>query len=156
MTKIFRLFTATVLSYMLCSCHSIAGDPQGPETGLESIPEIRQTPKKESVAAYAEKVDDPINDWQFSVKLFETGKTFKYRVEMQYEEVLGADTIRLPDFGAQPQPELRKGSEKYSCVIGFLDNGNHFREYKLVSVTNGKNLSITTLKHFRVYVREER
>jgi hypothetical protein len=54
-------------------------------------------------------------------RLFETEKTFRYLLKMQFEEIKGEDTLKLPNFGIDPKPELRKGKDKYSCVIGFID-----------------------------------
>lgn len=115
-----------------------------------TIPEIRQTVKKAPIAEYREKVNDKINDWYFSVQLLETSKTFYYLIKMQYEEVKGEDTLKIPDFGIDPKPEIRKGKEPYSCIIGFLDKENKFLEYKEVSVKNGKDLKLTTINHYTV------
>jgi len=105
---------------------------------------------KQAVAEYREKVDNPMNDWSFSVQLFETPKTFHYLIKMQFEEVRGEDTLKLPDFGMEPKPEIHKGRDRYSCIIGFLDKENKFREYKEVSVKDGKDLKLTTLNHYTV------
>jgi hypothetical protein len=115
-----------------------------------TIPEFRKTVKKEPIAEYREKVNDKINDWYFSVQLLETSKTFNYLIKMQYEEVRGEDTIKIPDFGIEPKLEIRKGKEPYSCIIGFLDKENRFMEYKEVSVQNGTDLKLTTIKHYTV------
>ena len=42
----------------------------------EKVPLYRATVKAEPVAEYQEKTDNPLNDWYFSVKLYETPKTF--------------------------------------------------------------------------------
>ena len=116
----------------------------------ESIPDERKQIKKDPVASYKEKADDALNDWYFSVRLFETKKTFDYLLKMQFEEIRGEDTVRLPNLGFEPKPELRKGKDKYSCIIGFLDQQHNFREYKLVSVKNGNELKLTTLNRYSV------
>jgi len=130
-----------------CSCHSIGHGSTDGSSG--DIPEFRNEVKQEPVAELKEKINDPLNNWYFSVQLFETHKTFKYLIKMQYEEVSGEDTLTLPDFGLEPKPELQNGKDKYSCIIGFRDKENKFREYKLVSVS-GNELKITTLKHYSV------
>ncbi|MBS1600138.1 MAG: hypothetical protein JST75_18065 [Bacteroidetes bacterium] len=116
----------------------------------ETIPENRKEVKKEAVASYKEKTDNPLNDWYFSVRLFETEKTFDYVLKMQFEEIRGEDTLTLPNFGIQPKPELRKGKDKYSCIVGFIDRENKFREYKLVYVKDGTKLKLVTLNHYSV------
>jgi len=113
------------------------------------IPPYRDVIKKEPVAEYRERTDNPLNEWYFSVRLFETRKTFHYLIKLEYEEIHGQDTLKLPNFGTMPQPVIRKGPDKYSCIIGFMDKENQFREYKKVYYT-GDRLKITALKHYAV------
>jgi hypothetical protein len=128
-------------------------DDQGTESNKKPltvvIPDKRETVSKDPVAQHREKVDNPLNDWYFSVRLFETPKTFHYLVKLQFEEIDGEDTLKLPNFGTLPKPVIQKGPEQYSCIIGFMDKENKFREYKKVYVT-GNRLKITTLKHYAV------
>lgn len=119
-----------------------------------SIPEFRDTVSKAPVAQYQEKVDNPLNDWYFSVKVYETPKTFHYLLKLQYEEIDGEDTLKLPNFGTFPKPVLQKGPERYSCIVGFLDKENKFREYKKVYV-KANHLKITALKHYAVATYEQ-
>jgi hypothetical protein len=121
----------------------------------DNVPQYRKEIRKEAVAQYKEKTDNPLNDWYFSVALFETPKTFHYLLKLQFEELTGEDTLKLPDFGYQPKPLIQKGKEKYSCIIGFMDNENKFREYKLVHVDGGNRLKVTTLKHYAVATYQE-
>jgi hypothetical protein len=72
-------------------------------------------------------------------------------MKIQFEEVRGEDTIKIPDLGIEPKPVIQKGNEKYSCVVGFLDANNQFREYKLIHVENSNQLKVTTLKHYFVH-----
>ena len=81
--------------------------------------------------------------------LYETAKTFTYRVQIQYAELSITDSLQLPDLGIAPKPVLQKGKEQYACIIGFMDNKNTFREYKSVTVTDG-NVRIHTLKYYGV------
>jgi hypothetical protein len=143
------------------SCKQSPKDSSG-DQGAESntkpltikIPEFRDTVSKQPVAQHVEKVENPLNDWYFSVKLYETPKTFHYLIKLRYEEIQGEDTLKLPNFGTLPKPVIQKGSEKYSCIIGFLDKENKFREYKKVYV-KGSTLKITALKHYAVATYEE-
>ncbi|WP_315814049.1 hypothetical protein [Paraflavitalea speifideaquila] len=145
-------------------CCLIAGCGQTPQnTGHEppaivnpaaSIPPFRDTVQKAPVAEYRIKTDNPLNDWYFSVRLFETHKTFYYLIRLQFEEIEGTDTLKLPNFGIMPRPEIRKGPENYSCIIGFMDKDNQFREYKKVYVV-GERLKITALKHYAVYTYQD-
>jgi hypothetical protein len=142
---IFRAAIVTLFQLSL-ACQSRTSD----NSTNDAVPEFRQTVKKDAIAEYREKVDNSINDWYFSVSLFETPRTFHYLLKMQFEEVRGEDSLKLPDFGIEPKPEIHKGRDRYSCIIGFLDGENKFREYKEVSVKNGTELKLTTLNHYTV------
>lgn len=116
---------------------------------VAEIPEKRSAVNAKPVMVFEKPVADNLNKWKFSVKLFETNYTFKYKVEMQYQEVTGADTITFPNLGYQPRPVLKQGTDPYSCIIGFKDNNGDFKPYKLVIAENDE-LSIKTLKHYSV------
>jgi len=118
----------------------------------DNIPANRDSIRPEPVAEYSEKTDNPLNDWSFAVKLYETPKTFHYLIKLQYEEIRGEDTLKLPNFGIMPQPVIQKGPEKYSCIIGFMDKDKNFREYKKVYVKDN-TLKITAIKHYAVSTR---
>jgi len=120
----------------------------------DRIPMYRDTVHAEPVVQYNERTDNPLNDWYFSVKLYETKKTFHYLIKLQYEEIRGTDTLKLPNFGLAPKPIIQKGPEKYSCIIGFTDKEGKFREYKKIHV-KGNHLKITALKHYAVATYEE-
>src|SRR5258707_10449607 len=109
------------------------------------VPATRDIVPDTPVAQFSERTDNPLNEWYFSVKLFETKQTFDYIIKMQFEEIRGEDTLKLPNFGKLPQPLIHKGPEKYSCIIGFLDKDNQFREYKKIYV-QGDHLKITALR----------
>jgi hypothetical protein len=117
------------------------------QSPLEKVAMYRTEIKKEPVAEYEEKIKNKLNDWKFSVKLYETQKTFYYLLKMQYEEVTGEDTLKLPNLGAMPQPAIHAGNKKYSCILGFMDVQNKFNEYKVVSIEDG-NIKLTVLKHY--------
>lgn len=143
----------------MASCGPTATHPDNNKTdstqqstvvnAASSIPPFRDRVQKEPVAQYRIKTDNPLNDWYFSVRLYETRKTFYYLIRLQFEEIEGTDTLKLPNFGIAPRPEIRKGPENYSCIIGFMDKENQFREYKKVYVV-GNRLKITALKHYAV------
>ena len=118
-------------------------------SAADLIPEFRKEIKKEPITSYEEKTDNPLNDWYFKVSIFETPKTFHYLLKLQFEEINGTDTLKLPNFGTLPEPVIKKGDEKYSCIIGFLDINKKFREYKKVYVKNNV-LKITAIKHYSV------
>jgi hypothetical protein len=115
-------------------------------------PRFRKQVNREPVAEWKEKTDDPLNDFYFTVRLYETAETFRYRVTMQFEEVRGEDTLIFPDFGIPPKPSIQKGKDRFSCIIGFVDRAGDFREYKQVSVEHGQTLRISTLHRYAVVV----
>lgn len=116
----------------------------------EQLSAERAAVKKEAVASFEKKIPDDLNNWWFKVALYETPNRFSYLVHMQYQEVSGTDTIKFPNLGIEPRPQLRAGSQPYSCIIGFLDKQDSFRVYKQVSGSNADGLRITTLKHYAV------
>ncbi len=115
----------------------------------DTIPELRAKVNQKPVASYTEKLEDELNNWQLSVSLYETPKTFQYLVRMQAKEVRVSDSLTIPNFGINPQPEIRKGPEPQTCIIGFLDKQKVFREYKKVRFKDDQ-LRITTIKKYSV------
>ena len=115
----------------------------------EKVPMYRNTVNSEPVAEYKQKTENPLNDWYFSVKLYETPKTFQYVMKLKYEEMEGDDTLNLPNVGTMPKPVIQKGENKFTCIVGFIDNHDQFREYKKVYIKNDE-LKVTSLKHYSV------
>jgi hypothetical protein len=76
-------------------------------------------------------------------------------MKLQFEEVTGYDTLRLPNFGNMPKPVIQKGKDKYSCIVGFMDSEQAFREYKLVHVENSSLLKVTTLKRYSIATSQQ-
>lgn len=153
-----KIVFVVLISILAFSCASEpAKENKAPDTSAAktvvnpagNIPSERKEVKKEAVAGYRVKTDNPLNDWYFSVELFETSKTFHYVMKLEFEEITGKDTLRLPNFGKMPEPVIRKGPEQYSAIIGFLDKDKQFREYKKVYVV-GEKLKVTALKHYGV------
>lgn len=147
-----------LIAILVCSCASgPAKEKNNSDTAAaktvinpaSNIPSERKDIKTEAVASYRVKTDNPLNDWYFSVELFETSKTFHYMMKLEFEEITGKDTLRLPNFGVMPEPVIKKGPEQYSAIIGFLDKDKQFREYKKVYVV-GEKLKVTALKHYGV------
>ena len=159
MKKNIAVHFAIIISVILFSCHSNnqnnvsqtdSASKSVVNNPANTVPEFRKIVKPAHFSEYKEKTDNPLNDWYFSVKLYETEKTFNYLMKLQFEEIAGEDTLRLPNFGNVPKPVIQKGKDKYSCIIGFMDNENKFREFKLVHVENNNHLKVTSLKHYSV------
>ena len=137
-----------LLTLFACNQNSKNGkDAQGNEIANDTIALERQTVESSPVASYTEKVKDPLNDWRFSVDVYETKSTFDFLVKIKYKELDAEDNIKIPNFGITPKVEVRKGKEEQSCIVGFLDKDGVFKEYKLVQVKN-QELKISTIKHY--------
>jgi hypothetical protein len=141
---------------LLISCSENSTDTTKEKTRQKNIepakaviPTTRDSVRKNAVASYSERTDNPLNEWYFKVELFETPQTFKYLVKLQFEEIQGEDTLILPNLGTMPEPLIQKGPDKYSCILAFKDQDGEVRDYKKVYVKNN-SLKITALKHYTV------
>ncbi len=85
----------------------------------------------------------------FKVQLFEQKESLNYEVKFQYKDALGEKIFTLPNMGIMPKPELKRGADDLSCIIGFYDADSTFMEYRLVKVENG-NLVYRHLKEYQV------
>ena len=134
----------TILAVVLLfSCSNSGGSTQ-PYT------EERATVNAEPVKVYEESVGDSLNpDWKFKVELYEQKKSLQYHAKFQYKEVSGEKIFSYPNLGFMPKPELRKGSDPFSCIIGFYDADSTFMELRLVKVEN-ENLVYRHLKEYSV------
>ncbi len=151
----FFYVTVFISVFYLTACHSNSSPSTLPSDSTtnkmaDTIPLYRKTVNKEAIAEWKERTDDPLNHWFFSVQLFETPRTFQYIIRMRFEEIEGEDTLKLPNLGKAPIPLLIKGKDKYSCIVGFMDPSNTFREFKLVHVIDGNKIKLTPLKHYYV------
>ena len=148
MKKLSILFiTATILS---CN-NQESTEKEITIINNDTIPELRTVVNSKPVANFTQNTGDALNkDWAFRVRVYETSKTFRFVMKIQFEELEAVDTLIIPNLHIQPIVELQAGKEKFSCIAGFKDREQKFREYKKVSVENDQ-LKITTLKHYGVY-----
>ncbi|MCF2504205.1 hypothetical protein L0663_12510 [Dyadobacter sp. CY107] len=142
-------YCSLFLLLTLFACNQNTKNKDGQESGIvnDTIPAERKVVENSAAASYTEKVKDPLNDWRFSVDVYETKSTFDFLVKIKYKELDAEDNIKIPNFGIMPKVEVRKGKEELSCIIGFLDKSGEFKEYKLVQVKN-QELKISTIKHY--------
>ena len=128
----------------LISCNS------GTNQNLEPYTKERTTVNPAAVKVYEEDINDPLNpEWKFKVELFEQKESLKYELRFQYKEVTGEKIFSVPNMGFMPKPELKKGPEPFSCIIGFYDADSTFMELRLVKVEND-NLVYKHLKEYKV------
>ena len=136
---IISKYFSFLLFIFLCSCAE----------KKNAIPAIRKEISKNPVAAYLIPMGDPRLDRKFGAEVFETQETFKYLLVMYFDGTVQNDTLNVPNIGILPVVKIKAGNEKLSCIIGFADDKNVFREYKLLSVKNDQ-LRLTTLKKYAV------
>jgi hypothetical protein len=117
----------------------------------DTIPEARKSVSPQPVASYSEPVKDELNDWQFAVSVYETAKTFRFILRIQYKELRMSDSLPIPNFGTSPKVELRKGPEPLSCIIGFLDKKQEFKPFRKAFIKNDQ-LKLTKLASYYVGV----
>ena len=115
----------------------------------DTIPATRKSINKKAVAAYVIAMGDPKLDRKFGVEIYETPETFKYYLVMYHDGTIQNDTLTIPNFGIWPVVKVRPGKERLSCIIGFLDNRNDFKEYKML-YAKGDKLRLTILQQYGV------
>lgn len=86
---------------------------------------------------------------QFKVQLFEQKESLNYELKFSYKDASSEKIFTLPNMGIMPKPELKKGADDLSCIIGFYDADSTFMEYRLVKVENG-TLLYRHLKEYKV------
>ena len=105
----------------------------------DTIAENRVNPSPKPVATYTVPIVDGVgnaNNWKFAVNMYETAKTFEYKVNIQYKEIRSTEIIQSPNFNIAPVVGIQPGKNPLSCLIGFNDAKGNFKEYILVSVNN--------------------
>lgn len=104
-----------------------------------SILETRDNPSKKPVAAFSVPIDDGMgnaNNWKFGVNIYETKKTFEYKVNIQFKEIRATEIIQIPNFNIVPTVLIKPGKSTLDCIIGFKDTKGLFKDYYQVSVKN--------------------
>lgn len=117
----------------------------------ENIPFERTEVNPKPVKSYSETIKSFETTDEFKVRLYETKRTFKYVIKISYQQMEVEDTLRVPNFGIEPSVDIIKGdSIRPSCIIGFFDKEQKFRESKLVYF-KGNKMKVKVLKHYAVY-----
>lgn len=161
--KFMRSFIFLSLLIAFISCNNQPEKTVNPSISKDSakvvtndtILKTRKTVDPKPVASFSKKVPDELNDWKFSVNVYETKETFHYLMKMQYMELVAEDTLKIPNLGIEPEVEIKPGKGEYACIIGFLDKQNQFKEYKEVSAKDGK-LKLHILRRYAVATYQEK
>lgn len=106
-----------------------------------SISEDRTNPSKKPIATYSVPVDDGmgnLNNWKFAVNIYETSKTFAYKINIVYKEIRVNEKMQIPNMNVVPIVSIKNGHYALECIIGFDDATGKFKEYYKVSVKNDR------------------
>jgi len=83
------------------------------------------------------------------VQLFEQKKMLNYEVKFSYKDAASENFFTLPNMGIMPKPDLKKGADDLTCIIGFYDADSVFMEYRQIKVDKGM-LGYKHLKEYQV------
>jgi len=109
----------------------------------------RETINPAPVKTYQEVVQSEETTDTFNVALYETKYTFKYLIKINYKGIEASDSLRIPNLGYTPAPEIKAGAVRPSCIIGFLGDKQQFMEGNEVVFEDNK-LKFHTLKTYDV------
>ena len=159
-----RVFIVAVIMYLIsCGTNNINNNISDSNNSsnrdsiflnYENIPEERATVSTDAVKSYTETINSFATTDEFKVTLFETKETFRYLIKIQYKSLDEEDTLRIPNFGVQPSVDIKPGKARPSCIVGFYDGKNQFRESKLIYFEDDK-LKVRVLKHYAVATYRE-
>ena len=131
-----KIIFSTLLILLSIACKTASeetGSSDSVVLASENIPATRAHVNDQAVKTYTETIKSFETTDEFKVSIYETQLTFKYLLKISYKQLEVNDTLRVPNFGIQPAVELKKGDSVHpSCIIGFLDKEQKFRESKLV------------------------
>ncbi len=148
-----KLYYFLFISFLAsCSQNSDSSKDKKSDTTIisyDTIPPVRKTVSSKPVATYSMPIDDPAYHWSFAISIYETPKTFRYLMKLQYKAMFATDTLKIPNFGISPIIQIKPGKDSLSCIVGFLDKKKEFKEYKLISA-KGDKLKVTILKSYYV------
>jgi hypothetical protein len=118
-----------------------------------SVSEVREQPSKKPIATFSVPIDDGMgnaNNWKFGVNIYETAKTFEYKVQIQYKEIRATEMITIPNFGIDPVVTIKPGKSSLDCIIGFKDSNGSFKEYIQLNVKK-EQLKFKKINSYAVY-----
>ncbi len=118
-----------------------------------SVSEVREQPSKKPIATFSVPIDDGMgnaNNWKFGVNIYETAKTFEYKVQIQYKEIRATEMITIPNFGIDPVVTIKPGKSSLDCIIGFKDSNGLFKEYIQLNVKK-EQLKFKKINSYAVY-----
>lgn len=151
-SKCMRIFVLLALLAFTVGCNTPQKQAETTEKRVvvnDTIPVERTNIDPKPVATYVASVPDPLNQFKFAVKLYETPLRFRYRVAVTYKMINVKDSIDIPNFGYQPKVDVRKYENDLSCMIGFYDAKGTFMDLKKVEVVDNQ-LKMRQVKRYGV------
>jgi hypothetical protein len=153
MKQFFSILTILTTIYSCSNGTGNNGSGDSITINTNDVPVNRATVNPDAIKTYQETVKSFETTDNFKVALFETKQTFNYLISIRYKELNVTDTLHVPDFGSNPSVEIIKGdSIRPSCIIGYYDKENQFKESKLIYF-KGDKLKVKVLKYYAVYTR---
>src|SRR6266480_3382972 len=65
----------------------------------DTILTIRKEVNPNPVASFSKRIPNNLNDWYFSVNIYETKETFYYLMKLEYMEMREKDTLKIANLG---------------------------------------------------------
>lgn len=146
-----------VFSSLLCSCQNQANSESKTENAI-AIEEDRKDVQSQAIAEFDEALTETsaqkLNAFHFKAALFETKKTFVYKLKFEFETQQEESEVFYPNLGFAPQPILRKSTtEKQTIEIGFKNPKGEFMPLKNL-VADEKGLHLRTVARYTVTQKE--
>ena len=132
-----KFVIAAILAFAACKAKPETNQPYVAERAV-----VRTEPVKEYSFMSADSA-------RFIVQLLEQKKSLNYEIKFSYKDASGEKIITLPNLGIMPKPDLKKGADDLTCIVGFYDADSVFMEFRQIKVHNGM-LGYKHLKEYKV------
>ncbi|GAB2774356.1 hypothetical protein GCM10027275_16730 [Rhabdobacter roseus] len=147
-----RIPVLLFLLALVAGCNRTQKNKDTPEKRIvvnDTIPQERTHVNPKPVATYTTPVPDELNNFEFTVKLYETPLRFRYRVDVTYKMLDVKDSVDIPNFGHQPKVDVQKHEDDLACMIGFYDAEGNFMDLKKVEIVDNQ-LKMRQVKRYGV------
>jgi hypothetical protein len=137
-----RKILPVCLMFALAGCHQPSPPEQKDKEQVTPASTWTPPPAGTVVDQIKERItEDNLNEKYFSVVVVatENSKTGSYLLKLEQGFNKNETIIDLPKWtgGATLKPVLQKGTEKYSCIIGFDTGDGQFHEFYQVKAEGG-------------------
>ncbi len=147
-------FYSIVFSMLFCSCQNQSSTESGSQNVQTIVEEVRKNPKSQAVAVFDEALRETqaqkLNAFHFKAALFETNKTFVYKLKFEFETQQEESEFAYPNLGYAPEPIIRKSTtEPQTIEIGFKGPKDEFMPFKKL-VADKEGLHFRTVAKYTV------